>query len=86
MFEIYILLIIFVATITVIYKKFYKKEYVVGEWLTIDKDIKIENSIDWDITDKSVIRVVNFKKWTQFFFDPDSLNANLRPHSLEDTL
>jgi len=71
MFEIYILLIIFVATIIVIYKKFYKDEYIEGEWLTINKDIKIENSIDWDITDKSVIRVINFKKWTQFFFGSD---------------
>ncbi len=76
MFEIYILLVIFVATISIIYKKFYKKEYTIGEWLTIDKDIKIENSIDWDITDKSVIRVVNFKKWTQFFFGSD-LYVNL---------
>lgn len=71
MFEIYILLVIFVATLTVIYKKFYKPVYTKGEWLTINKDIKIENDIEWDITDKSIIRVVNFKKWSRYFFGSD---------------
>ena len=71
MFEIYILLIIFVATIVIIYKKFYQSKYTSGEWLTVNRDIKLENDIDWDITDKSVIRIVNFKKWTQFFFGSD---------------
>ena len=64
MFEIYILLVIFVATVVVIYKKFYKLNYSKGEWLTVNKDIKVENEIDWDITDKSVVRILNFKKWT----------------------
>ena len=63
MFEIYILLVIFVATVVVIYKKFYQSNHSTGEWLTINKDIKIENDIDWDITDKSVVRILNFKKW-----------------------
>ena len=71
MFEIYILLVIFVATLVVIYRKFYQFKYCTGEWLTINKDIKVENDIDWDISDKSVIRILNFKKWTQFFFGSD---------------
>jgi len=75
MFEIYILLVIFVATLTVIYKKFYKSQYTEGEWLIINKDIKIQNEMEWDISDRSVVKVLNFKKWSHYFFGSDLYNS-----------
>jgi hypothetical protein len=71
MFEIYILVIIFISCIVFVYKKFYGPQYELGEWLTVDKDIKIENDINWDVSDKSVVRVVNLKKWRRYFFGSD---------------
>lgn len=70
MFEIYILLIIFVSIIVVVYKKINQKS-VKGEWLTVNQDIKIENNLNWDITNNSIIKVLNFKQWSRFFFGSD---------------
>tara|TARA_A100001015_G_scaffold319257_1_gene441608 strand:- start:1894 stop:2763 length:870 start_codon:yes stop_codon:yes gene_type:complete len=53
------------------YKKFKSSGYTKGEWLTINKDIKMETDINWDITDKSVVRVLNFKSWRKVFFGGD---------------
>ncbi len=71
MLEIYILSVIFTIIIFVMYKKFKSSGYTKGEWLTINKDIKMETDINWDITDKSVVRVLNFKSWRKVFFGGD---------------
>ena len=71
MFEIYIVLLIFTVLIILIYKKFNKELYEEGDFLTINKDIKIDYNINWDISDKSVVKVVNFKQWKRFFFGSD---------------
>ena len=71
MLEIYILSVIFTIIIFAMYKKFKTFPYTKGEWLTINKDIKMETDINWDITDKSVVRVLNFKSWRKVFFGGD---------------
>ena len=71
MLEIYILSIIFTIILFLVYKKFFPSSYLEGEWLTINKDIKLDSEIDWDISDKSVIRVLNFRNWKKVFFGGD---------------
>lgn len=71
MLEIYISSIIFTIILFLIYKKFFPSSHEEGEWLEINKDIKLESKIDWDISDKSVVRVLNFKSWKKVFFGGD---------------
>ena len=71
MFEIYISFIMFSVVLIIIYKKFFENGYETGEWLTVNKDIKIEYEINWDISEKSVIRVLNFSKWKKYFMGID---------------
>ena len=75
MFEISIITIIFTICLIIIYRKFFKPEYESGEWLTIDKDIKIDYNINWDVSEKSVVKVLNFKKWRKYFFGGDLFNT-----------
>ena len=75
MFEISIITIIFTICIIMIYRKFFKIEYETGEWLTIDKDIKIDYNINWDVSEKSVVKVLNFKRWRKYFFGGDLFNT-----------
>lgn len=71
MFEIYILLIILLTIIIIVYKKFNKPTHDNGEWLVVNKDIKMQNNLNWDITDTSVVKVLNFNKWSKIFFGSD---------------
>lgn len=71
MFEIYISFIMFTVILFIVYNKFFEKGYKEGEWLTINKDIKIEYKINWDVSKKSVIRVLNFSNWKKYFMTID---------------
>jgi hypothetical protein len=71
MFEYYIIFIIFSVTLYIIYNKYFNQKFREGEWLEINKDINIQQKLDWDISSNSNIRVANFSGWRKYFFGED---------------
>ena len=70
MLPIYILLIIFVIILTLIYKKI-SVSPVKGKWLEINKEIKLKNSLEWDVSDKSIVKILNFRPLVNVLFGRD---------------
>lgn len=68
MFQICISSIILSFCIIFIYRKYFRGNYVEGEWLTVDEDIKFEKLQNWDISNKSNIRIANFNSYRKYFF------------------
>ena len=69
MLEIYITFFIFV--LFYIYKKYFDKNYSEGEWLIIDEDLKFKNLLEWDISNKSFIKIANFRNYSKYFLGKD---------------
>ena len=77
MLVIYIISFIFLVVSVIVYKKIYKNKIVEGNWLTVDKDIKLKNNLIWDISDKSIVKILNFKPLLNILFGKD-LYINLK--------
>ena len=67
MLEIYITFFIFIFILFHIYNKYFKKNYSEGEWLVVDEDLKFKNLLEWDISNRSFVKIANFKKLYQIF-------------------
>ena len=55
-------------TLYIIYNKYFNQKFREGEWLEINKDINIQQKLDWDISSNSNIKIANFSGWKKYFF------------------
>jgi hypothetical protein len=69
MLELYITFFFFI--LFYIYRKYFNKNYTEGEWLIIDEDLKFKNLLEWDISNRSFIKIANFKNYTKYFLGKD---------------
>lgn len=66
-----VIVIIFAVSLVLVYKKLIVNKPVKGKWLTIDKDIKLKNNLEWDISNKSVVKILNFRPLMNVLFGKD---------------
>ena len=74
MFKFYITLVFFVVCLYLIYHKYFNKNYHLGEWLEIGKDININYKLEWDISNNSSVKIANFSTWKKYLFGGDFFN------------
>jgi hypothetical protein len=63
-----IVILCLLITLRIIYNKFYGYKKLKGNWIKIDRNIKILNNLEWDVSANSDIYIPNFNYLKNYIF------------------